>query len=202
MLQLTTLNLVLTYMGAPVADDGVTIDTSQWSVGDQQVITSMIGHVSAAFENYCSRAFTIGTYTVNALLAGRAVYVDQYPVQSVSSVLVSRCGRSQYLSAWSDWEIGPDNDCIIIFGAPEESLVQATFVGGLAADTNDVIANFPDLNGICNLQVATLWRRHNTADRHGMSLGTGTTSWNKEYKLLDDVADTLDQYYRAAHNIF
>lgn len=201
MLALTTLESLMRYMGAPVNDDG-TLDTSKYSAADQAVLTEMIASVSDSFEQYCARAFTYGTYTATNRLSGQAVFVDQYPIDNVLSVLVSFNGRSAALQSWSDYEIGPDNDCIIFFGVPEEALVKVTFEGGLADDTADVIANYPALSGACNLQVATLWRRHNTADRTGMTLGTGQTSWNKEYNLLDNVTDTLDQYYRAAHNFF
>lgn len=201
MLQLTTLDQIMRYMGAIVKDDGST-DTTKFNTGDQLVLTEMIAHVSNMFESYCNRVFTIGPYTVKAFLAGRAVYVEQYPISSVSSVMVSPCGRSSNMQPWTDYEIGPDDDCIVFFRVPDGAFVQIAFQGGLATDANDVIARFPALNGACNLQVATLWRRHNTADRTGMSLGTGTTSWNKEYKLLDDVTDTLDQTFAANHNIF
>jgi len=201
MLALTTLDSLMRYMGAPVNDDG-TMDTSKYSAADKTTLQEMIESVSDAFEQYCARTFTYGTYTATNRLSGQAVYVDQYPIASVSSVQVSFSGRSRDLIGWSDYEIGPDNDCIIFFGVPEEALVKVTFDGGLADDTADVIANYPALSGACNLQCATLWRRHNTADRTGMTLGTGQTSWSREYNLLETVTDSLDNFYRAAHNFF
>lgn len=201
MIALTTFDSLVRYMGSECDSSGNPVNVSNtFDAGAQATIQEMIESVSQTFEQYCARFFTQDTYTFSNKLAGQAFFIDAYPIVSVTSVSVSPCGRRAQLQPWSDYEIGPSSDCLIFFGLPENTLVEVVFVGGLSTDTDDVIANQPSLAGFCNLQVATLWRRHNTADRTGMSLGTGTTSWNKEYKLLDVVSDGLDAYYRSAHN--
>jgi hypothetical protein len=95
----------------------------------------------------------------------------------------------------ADYDILPDGEGVVFYTLGRGARVAVTYAGGLAGDTASLVAAHPTLAGKCDLQVAMLWRRHNTADKTGQTLGNGNTSWNAEYKMLEDVTDALDNQY-------
>lgn len=192
-LDLTTVDRVIAYMGT--ANSGASAGV--WSEGNKSIIAGMISTVSQDFENYCNRLFKSEERTVSEILDGDTVFLPGVPIASVPSVSASTSGRvSDMLPlASTEYDILPSADGVVFYSLARGARVSITYTGGLAATTAALIAAHPVLAGKCELQVAMLWRRHNTADKTGMTLGNGNTSWSAEYKMLEDVSDTLDNEY-------
>lgn len=167
---------------------------------DNATLSAMITSVSQGFEQYCSRGFLIATETERRILTGARFAVKaRPPVLSVSSVRVAASGRAVDLAAWSLYEISPDGGSIMVWDTQRGSLVEVTYSGGIATDTDGVIANHPKLEEMCKLQAINLWQRHTSPDKRGLTLGSGDVQWEGAYGLLPDVKKGLDQQYNAAH---
>ena len=192
-LDLTTVDRVISYMGS--ANSGAA--AGGWSDANKLILGEMISTVSQDFENYCNRFFKSESRVANETLDGGTLFVAGAPITSVASITASSTGRvaDMIALASTDYDILPDGDGIVFYTLGRGARVSVTYTGGLAASTAALIAAHPALAGKCDLQVAMLWRRHNTADKTGMTLGGTTTSWNAEYKMLDEVKDTLDNQY-------
>lgn len=165
----------------------------------QTVLAAMITSVSQRMAQYCSRAFLIGTYTERRVIRSDLFPVENPDIQSITSVRVSSTGRGSDLVTATDYEISPNGNGVSVYGTLPGTLVEVTYVGGVAADTASVIANHPGLEDACKMQVVSLWKRHTIPDRSGMTLGTGDTQWSADYGLLKDVKAALDQTYNNAH---
>lgn len=192
-LDLTTVDRVIAYMGT--ANSGASAGV--WSPGNKDIIARMISTVSQDFENYCNRFFKSESRTHSEVLDGDTVFLPATPIASIASVMASASGRVADMAALAstEYDILPDGDGVVFYSLGRGARVSIVYTGGLAADTAALIAAHPVLAGKCELQVAMLWRRHNTADKTGMTLGGGNASWNAEYKMLEDVSDTLDNEY-------
>jgi hypothetical protein len=165
------------------------------------LLSDMIKSVSQRFEDYCSRPFLKTSYTETRILKGSRFPLLCTPVDSITSVKVAESGRRAdlVLIASSQYEIAPDKNAVNVWDIASGSLVEAVFVGGLAADTASLITAYPALDNACRLQVTSLFKRHTMPDRTQTDLGNGSTSWIGEYDLLKEVTDTLDQQYSARH---
>lgn len=168
-----------------------------FSPANRTILSGMISTVSQDFENYCNRFFKSESRTHSEVLDGDTIFLPGTPIASIASVTASASGRVTDMVALvpADYDILPDNDGVVFYSLERGARISIVYTGGLAADTTALIAAHPALAGKCDLQVAMLWRRHNTADKTGMTLGGGNTSWSAEYKMLEDVTDTLDNQY-------
>lgn len=192
-LDLTTVDRVISYMGS--ANSGAAAGV--FSPANRTTLSGMISAVSQDFENYCNRFFKSESRTHSEVLDGDTVFLPATPIASIESVMASASGRvaDMVALASTEYDILPDSDGVVFYSLDRGARVLIAYTGGLAADTAALIAAHPALAGKCDLQVAMLWRRHNTADKTGMTLGGGNTSWNADYKMLEDVTDTLDNQY-------
>jgi hypothetical protein len=191
-LDLTTLARAKAYLSLAATGSRTDVDTT---------LAAMITSVSQKLEQYCSRVFKIETVTERRVLNGGVFPVQRTPVVSISSVRASTSGRQAGLVSLdaTQYEISPSGDDINVWDMPRGTLVEATYSGGIAADTAAIVSNHPVLQEACLLQVANLWQRHDKADKTGMTMGTGDTQWSEEYHLLKDVKAMLDQGYNNAH---
>lgn len=192
-LALTTVERMLAYLGT--SNSGASAQT--FSDANKAVLQGIINTVSQEFENYCNRKFLTIQRPFSEILETDAIFVEGVPIVSVDSVQVSVTGRTADLASVgsTSYDIIPGGDGIVFYGFPPGSRVVGTYTGGLAADTAAVIASDPVLVGKAELQIGVLWKRHNSADKSSQTLGNGTTNWTGDYKLLPDVADTLDNQY-------
>lgn len=192
-LALTTTARVIAYLGT--SNSGAAALT--WSPGNIAVLQDMINKVSDDMENYCNRSFGLQSYTTETLLAGPVMQVDSVPVQSITSIVGTASGRSADMATIpaTAYDISADGDSITFYTLGRGARVRAVYVGGLAATTADIIANYPALAGACDMQVANLWKRHANPDKTGMTLGNGQTNWTQEYQMLTDVKRTLDNSF-------
>lgn len=173
------------------------IQAQTWTPANTTLLQDMINSVSLSFEQFCSRGFLTVERTQQRRLNADFVPCSAFPLASITSVYISRTGRSadfQPLDVTS-YDISPNEDGIMIWSQPKGSLVKYTYVGGIATDTDDVIANHPSLENACRMQVLTMWKRHTAPDRSSMTLGTGDTQWTGEYSMLKDVKEILQQNY-------
>jgi hypothetical protein len=163
------------------------------------VLSAMITSVSQRMAQYCSREFLTQAFLERRILRSDLFPVQNPTVQAISSVRVSTSGRAADLRPWSDYEIAPSGNAVSIWGINSGALVEVAYIGGIASDTTEVIADHPGLEDACKMQVVSLWKRHTIPDRSGMTLGTGDTQWSADYGLLKDVKAALDQTYNMAH---
>ena len=189
-LPLTTIDNAVAYFGS--TGQGV-----QWTDANKAVLSKMILAISQAFENYSSHGFLLADETESWKTNTDFVWCYRWPVTSIASVSVSATGRKSGLAPFSgEYKISPNEKGILIYDVPEGALVQATYHGGLAADTASLISSYPDLEDLTLLQLVSEWKRHTMPDRTGVDLGgTGNTQWNGEIKLLSHVELRLDQNY-------
>ena len=192
-LDLTTVERVISYMGS--ANSGAA--AGGWSDLNKAILAGMISTVSQDFENYCNRFFKTEARTANEILDGSTLFVAAAPISSVASITGAASGRVADMIPLgiADYDILPDGEGVAFYTLGRGARVAVTYTGGIAADTASLVAAHPTLAGKCDLQVAMLWRRHNTADKTGQTLGNGNTSWSAEYKMLEDVTDALDNQY-------
>ena len=167
----------------------------------ESVLSSMISSVSQRMEQYCSRLFQVGATTERGTLRCDEFICSRVPLASISSVRYSETGRGADLAALpsSQYEISPSGDNVRVYDVTYGGLVEVSYTGGVATDTQDVIDNHPALEEACKLQVASLWQRHTMPDRSGVTIGTGETSWTGDYSMLKEVQATLDQNYNNRH---
>lgn len=165
------------------------------------VLASIITYVSQKFEQYCSRGFMLEPDTERRILRGSLVPVVRDPIVSIQSVRVSESGRASSLATISEsqYEIAPGGSCVRVWDVPQGSLVEVNFTGGLAANTTDLIAAHPVLEGACKLQALNLWQRHKSPDKTGLTVVSGDTHWEGQYEMLKDVKRDLDQNYNNRH---
>lgn len=192
-LALTTVDRVKAYLGT--SNSGAAVGA--WASENTAVLQDMINKVSDDMENYCNRSFGLQSYTTETLLTGPVMQVDSVPVQSITSIVGAASGRSSDMATLpaTAYDISADGDSITFYTLGRGARVRAVYVGGLAATTADIIANYPALAGACDMQVANLWKRHANPDKTGMTLGNGQTSWTQEYQMLTDVKRTLDNSF-------
>lgn len=173
------------------------IQSQVWSPANEMLLSDLINAVSLGFEQYCSRGFIVAERTEARRINHWFLPASSFPVVSISSVMVSMTGNSHDYQPISEssYDISENGDGINVFGISRGALVKYTYSGGIATDTDDVIANHPSLENACRLQVLSLWKRRTSPDRSGMTLGTGETQWTGEYGLLKDVESTLRQGY-------
>ena len=188
LLPLTTVARVQAYGDIPM---------QTWTSANSALLQDMINSVSLSFEQFCSRGFLSVERTQQRKLHSDFVPCAAFPVASITAVYVSRTGRSSDFQQLTidQYDISPNADGIMIWSQPKGSLVKYVYVGGIATDTDDVIANHPSLENACRMQVLALWKRHAIPDRSGMTLGTGDTQWQSEYGMLKDVKMILQQNY-------
>ena len=165
------------------------------------VLASMILSVSQKFEQYCSRLFAVEERIETGTLQCGTFLMSHVPVQSIAQVRYSQSGRRSELIGLSesDYQIGADGWSVDVFDVIPGGMIEVTYTGGLADDTDAVISDHPALEDACKMQCTSLWKRHTIPDRSGMTLGTGDTSWTAEYGLLKDVKSILDQNYNTRH---
>lgn len=172
--------------------------------GTDDTLTAMILSVSQKMEQYCSRVFGIATVTEAGILTCDEFPAFQMPIASITSVRYAASGRRADLVALpaTQYEISPCKNNIRVYEVIYGGMVEATFSGGLVADTAAVIADHPALEDACKMQVISLWQRHDAPDRAGTTIGTGETTWTADYSLLKSVKADLDQNYNNQHRIF
>lgn len=188
-LDLTTIDRAIAYMGS--TGQGIV-----WTDGNKAVLSSMITALSQAFEQYSSHGFMLEERSEARVINTDFLLCYGWPVQSVSAVSVSMSGKASECVPWADFEVAPNKHGIKVYGAPRGSLVQYTYLGGLADNTADLISSHPNLEDCLLLQLVSEWKRHTMPDRTGVDLGgTGNTQWNGEIKLLAEVTMRLRQEY-------
>ena len=165
------------------------------------LLAEMITYVSAKLEQYCSRGFKSEPAQEKRRLRGTLVPVFRDPVTAISSVRASTTGRAANLAILpsSQYEIATNGGGVNVWDLPSGSLVEINYTGGLAADTADIIASHPVLEGACKLQTLNLWQRHKSPDKTGLTIISGETRWEAQYKMLEDVKADLDQNYNNRH---
>ena len=170
---------------------------ADWNDGQLDDLNRMILAISQAFEQRCSHGFAIEARTESRIVNKNFLPCYGWPVASIQSVSFSASGRSADmipLSAGS-FEISPNLRGIMAWDVPSGSTVRYTTTGGIAADTAGVIANHPNLEDLCLLQVVAEWKRKNNPDKESVDLGGGATRWSGAIKILPDVDERLDQEY-------
>lgn len=194
-LPLTTLARVKSY--GNIASSPTRADTDA-------TLTAMIDSVSQKIEQYCSRVFLRQQVTESGALTCNEFPAFQVPIASIASVRYSQTGRRADLVTLpaSQYEITPGGNNIRVYDVIYGGMIEATFTGGLADDTDEVIADHPALEDACKMQVVNLWQRHASPDRTGTTIGTGEVSWSDAYGLLKSVKSDLDQQYNNRHRIF
>lgn len=74
--------------------------------------------------------------------------------------------------------------------------VQVKYTGGLADDTTDLIADYPDIADACDKQVVYEWRRRTEAGAGDQHIGDSTTTHTADVGLLAGVKTVLERYKR------
>lgn len=193
-LALTTLARLKEYAQVPATDARASTDS---------VLAAMILSVSQRIAQYCSRDFAIASRVEAGVLSCDEFTCTNNPIVSIQSVRYSPTGRRADMTTLpaTQYEISASGNNISIYDVAYGGIVEVTYTGGLASDTDDVIANEPALEDACKMQVTSLWKRHTIPDRTGMTLGSGDTQWTAEYGLLKDVRHVLDNQYNNRHRV-
>jgi hypothetical protein len=166
---------------------------------DSTLLSGMISSVSRQIEQFLGgRALETGSYTEYFnVQEGQSVFLlKAFPVSSITSVhndaegqysnpiVISsdfysiNNGRALYLT----WPLSPGHDGL-----------KVVYTGGLAADTDALIAAAPDLALACDMQVAFLYKRRATLDLKSQTTEGGQTSF-ASISLLPQVKQLLDAY--------
>lgn len=190
-LNLTTVSRVLAFL-----------DLSEDAVRDGGLaeLGVMVSAVSGALANLCNRPFLVASRTERRSLFRPTFKVMGGPARSIASVKMYPSGALSSSAAVipaTGYELQDGGNTVAI-GAPFVSgmVYEVAYTGGLAEDTDEVIASFPDLEEACKMQVAYLWQRHKSLGRTSMDLGGGSTSFVKDYDLLPGVRTILTRYAR------
>lgn len=75
--------------------------------------------------------------------------------------------------------------------------VKIRYTAGMAADTPAFVEAYPDIAGAVALQVVYLFKRRNSPGGN-IVVGDSGTSFTKDYMLLKEVRETLNQYKRRS----
>lgn len=172
-------------------------------------LTEIVEDVSSRFERYMRRQVLKQTNTETYPLRryGSVLSLKATPVTSITSL--------KYTTHPSDFPDTTAMDAGLYVLENEESglvrfvgqmpfssarvpgYIQAIYVGGMADDTADFIASWPDIARAADQQCAEEFRRRNTPGGNVQSDG-GTTQYNGQLDLLEGVRRTLDGYRRFA----
>jgi len=165
------------------------------------LLYALIEEVSKAMQDYLCRWIQRDTYTEYfSVQYNRTIYqLSAYPVSSISSV--------HNATDW-DWdtESEVDDDCYTV--DTEAGLLyierwtlvsgyralRVIYSGGMAADTEELIASYPDLSMACARQVGYLWQMRTKPGAASVSSGQGTVSRNVDGYWLPEVKPVLDRY--------
>ncbi len=190
-LNLTTVSRVLAFLD--ISEDAV-------RAGGLAELEVMVSAVSGMLANLCNRPFLIASRTERRILFRPSFKIMGGPARSITSVKAYASGalaRSGMAIPADGYELHDDGNTLTI-GAPFVAgmVYEVVYTGGLAEDTDEVIASFPDLEEACKMQTAYLWQRHKSLGRTSMDLGGGSSSFVKDYDLLPGVRTILTRYAR------
>jgi hypothetical protein len=165
------------------------------------MLAQMISSVSSTLENNLTRPVKVESRTERRATTMTGIFsIQGGPATSITSVKYSFSGiftRDGVTLSTSQYALGPGNEYLVIpdYVGPY-GFIEVTYVGGLAADTAAIQANFPDLERACITQVCYLWNRRLTMGKSSTTLGNGDTQWVGDYDLLPGVVAMLIKYRR------
>jgi len=160
------------------------------------MIEMLITSVSAMVEKYLDRTILIGTYTEKFNLTSycNPFLVKAWPITSVTSVV-----NDDYTIPSSDieYEAGRKdrvaiNDNILLAGYGRLTI---TYTGGMATDTADFVANFPDIEMEVIKQVLFEAARVKTVGVKSITIDEQTTTLETN-NLLPSTRRLLNSYKR------
>lgn len=190
-MQLTTLARVKAHIG------GFTTTASD------DLLTSVIDSVSARFERYLWRTVAKQTYTevLPARNAEKVFALSAVPITTVTTVKYET--HPDYFASGTAldsklWTYDANGGYLrLIMTTPyKPGFVQVAYVAGMATDTTDFIARFPDIAQQADVQVAYEYSRRNTPGGNA-TFGQGGTSHTGELDLLPTVTKALNMHRRV-----
>lgn len=192
-MQITSLARVKAHIGG--------ITTSQ----NDALLTSLIDSISARVEQYLWRTVAKQSYTEQHELrrGDKVLTLRASPIVSVQSLkVVSHPDNFTEASAYSSTSWSLDSNLALIrllFETPAKvAYVQVVYLAGMATDTTDFVARYPDIAQQCDAQVAYEFSRRNTPGGN-TTYGAGGTAFTGDVAFLPEFKRTLDAHRRVVH---
>lgn len=171
-------------------------------------ISQLITQESARIETHCCRLFLEVARTKYFRVApGQRVFpLPAFPLAATPALEVrgdvARVFGTDTIVDSGSYFCDPDT-AVLEFDRyqplPGPGTLKVTWTGGLAASTAALIAAHPDLASACEEQVRYVLQRRNNVGGSLVSGGGGSTSFQKELDLLDDVKSKIERYVRRHH---
>lgn len=166
------------------------------------VIDSLIAAVSEMAEDYLGRELLKATYTEERPLRARTRYVSLrgFPIDSVSSVKYARTYDFSDIDDLDEglYQVRKAQGQIYLSGIStwfETGFVQVTYLGGMAEDTDDFVAEHPRMAQAATNEVIARLNRRLAADGNPQAINS-SVAYQKELQPLTDFYAALDPHRR------
>lgn len=175
------------------------------------LLNDMIAEVSVQVSNLLRRETETKERTETLRMSGdtRKLLLPAYPVTSLSALRNASKPVFVGVDVWTvneDFFLDPDIGEITVLADPEwilddggaplaPTFFQATWIGGMGEDTDDFIANFPDIAGAVDEQVRYLYQRKDALGGNAET-SNGRTTFMGAYDLLESVVKRVTYHTR------
>ena len=190
----TTLARVKLQLGIETADD--THDT---------IIDTMIDAVSKQIQSYIGRSLSqearTEEYDVSPRM--RTLFLREFPVTVLTSIKNSTDWSFSSVDALDSalyHLISHDGRVILNFvPAPGPKAFQVVYTAGLATNTTNLIANYPDIVTAADFQVTDMWQKRDDPGTTVRALQGSREEFVSGYRLLHSVKELLSPYKRRRY---
>ena len=171
------------------------------------LLSLMVTSVSKRIEAYIDRPLMLEARTEEYHAAPRTnvLFLKAAPVASITSVINdSLWNFAAGTTVDSDlYHVDVESGRLYLqFDlASHRNAVQVIYTAGFAANTTDLIANYPDIAMAADCQVVAQWRRKNNPQGSKRTTRGGSTEFEAPLQLIPEVIETLSPYRRISFGI-
>jgi len=172
-------------------------DQKAWTASPTAFLSMRITSVSASVARYLDRHVTneerIEKFTPEDGMGTLTVRVKGYPIEEVDSIEIFDTALSSDEFVFTDTGLIQFYDRITREELPYQDKISVKYTGGMADDTADFIAKYPDIEANVLMQIKFELERTKTISSKTVAAGA-TSSQMNPYGFMDELIRCLDRY--------
>ena len=158
--------------------------------------------VSAEIEKFLNRTILKGTTTdyYDVVSSYPSIHLLAYPVTSITTVWnsTSRAYSTSEIVDSDNYYVDTKTGMLWFDTSMSTGpgALKVTYVGGMATDTENFIATYPDIAGACAMEVAARYQNRQTLGKIAVTLSGGSVTVANRSQFLTPVASVLESEVR------